>query len=249
LLDRIAEAAGSEGFPDLRTVLYGAAPSSTQTRERALAALGPVLHQVYGLTETSGSITELTPADASSAAGSVGRPYPWVTLEIRDPASAAPVATGTPGEVWTRSAQHTPGYAGRPVATAALVTADGWLRTGDVGWLDGDGLLHLTDRLSDLIVTGGDNVSPAEVEEVLRRHPSVADASVFGLPDPRWGEAVTAAVVLREGETTTEAELAAHAAGGLAAYKRPQRIHLRTELPRNAAGKVLRRALKETYAP
>lgn len=256
LLDRIAAAAGSERFPDLQTVLYGAAPSSAQTRERAQAALGPVLHQVYGLTETTGSITELTPEDARGAggpaAGSVGRPYPWVTIEIRDPASGTAVATGTPGEVWTHSAQNTPGYAGRPAATAALLTADGWLRTGDVGWLDADGLLHLTDRLSDLIVTGGDNVSPAEVEEVLRRHPDVADAAVFGVPDPRWGEAVTAAVVLREGATATEADLAAlaaHAAGGLAAYKRPQRIHVRTELPRNAAGKVLRRALKETYAP
>jgi acyl-CoA synthetase (AMP-forming)/AMP-acid ligase II len=151
------------------------------------------------------------------------------------------------GEVWTRSTQNTPGYFGRAAETAELLTEDGWLRTGDGGHLDDDGNLFLTDRVKDMVITGGENVYPAEVEAVLRRHPGVADVAVYGVPDPRWGEAVAAAVVRRDPALTAD-ELVAWTDGLLAGYKRPRRVLLLDELPRNAAGKVLRRRLRETTA-
>jgi long-chain acyl-CoA synthetase len=243
------EAPAGSAFPALRTVLYGASPISAEVQQRALELFGPVLHQVYGLSETTGSITELAassdlPAD-SPLHRSAGRPYPWIELEIRDPATGSPLPPHVFGEVWTRSAQNTPGYCGLPAETAELLTADGWLRTGDGGHLDDDGNLFLTDRVKDMVITGGENVYPAEVEAVLRRHPGVADVAVFGVPDPRWGEAVAAAVVPRDPSLTTD-ELVAFSHGLLAGYKRPRTVLLLAELPRNAAGKVLRRRLRDT---
>jgi long-chain acyl-CoA synthetase len=241
------EAPDGSVFPALRTVLYGASPISTQTQEAARALFGPVLHQVYGLSETTGSLTEMVPAPDLPADSplhrSAGRAYPWIELEIRDPGTGERLPANTFGEVWTRSAQNSPGYFGLPEETAQLLTLDGWLRTGDGGHLDDDGHLFLTDRVKDLIISGGENVYPAEVETVLRRHPDVADVAVFGLPDDRWGETVAAAVVPRG--TVSAADLIAFTDGRLAGYKRPRTVRIVDELPRNAAGKVLRRVLRD----
>jgi long-chain acyl-CoA synthetase len=235
-------------FPALRTVLYGASPISAEVQARALALFGPVLHQVYGLSETTGSITEMAarpdlPAD-SPLYRSAGRAYPWIEIEIRNPATGRRLPANSFGEVWTRSAQNTPGYFGRAAETSELLTADGWLRTGDGGHLDDDGNLFLTDRVKDMVISGGENVYPAEVETVLRRHPAVVDVAVFGVPDDRWGEAVAAAVVARSPDVTP-AELVDFTEGLLAGYKRPRLLLLVDELPRNAAGKILRRVLRD----
>jgi long-chain acyl-CoA synthetase len=243
------EAPAGAAFPALRTILYGASPISSDVQERALALFGPVLHQVYGLSETTGSITELAaradlPAD-DPLYRSAGKRYPWIELEIRDPGTGERMPPHAFGEVWTRSAQNTPGYFGLAGETAELLTEDGWLRTGDGGHLDDDGNLFLTDRVKDLVITGGENVYPAEVEAVLRRHPGVADVAVYGVPDPRWGEAVAAAVVRRDPALTAR-EVVAFTDGLLAGYKRPRTVLLLDELPRNAAGKVLRRRLRDT---
>ena len=199
-----AEAPDGTTFPALRTVLYGASPISAETQDAALRLFGPVLHQVYGLSETTGSLTEFVPGPDLArrlAAAPLGRAAVPVDRagdpRPRDRGRRVPAHTF--GEVWTRSAQNSPGYFGLPEETAALLTADGWLRTGDGGHLDDDGYLFLTDRVKDLVITGGENVYPAEVEAVLRQHPDVADVAVFGLPDDRWGEVVAAAVVARTG--------------------------------------------------
>ena len=152
---------------------------------------------------------------------------------------------GSPGEIWTRSAQNTPGYAGDPVATQRLLTVDGWLRTGDIGYLDDEGRLFVTDRLKELIITGGENVVPAEVESVLREHDDIADVAVVGLPDPRWGEVVTAVVVPRPGRTPSLDDVVAFSADRLVGYKRPRALHLVGELPRGMTGKVRKHALVE----
>lgn len=245
------EAERDSNFPDLELIVYGASPITPAAQARALATFGPVLHQVYGMSETTGAFTEM-PADRDRRADSplwrsAGRPYPWVELQIRDPVTELPVPVGRPGEVWTRSAQNSPGYFGLPEETAALRSADGWLRTGDGGYLDQDGFLFLTDRVKDLVISGGENVYPAEVEAVLLRHQEVAEVAVFALPDERWGESVAAAVVLHPGSAASAADIVDFTAGLLAGYKRPRTVVLVPELPRNPTGKVLRRRLQEWY--
>ena len=246
-LQGLCDVAGSEGFPDLRVVVYGAAPMSAATRTAVMETFDCALVHVYGMTETTGTITqhELAHDDAAIDVPCVGRPYPWVELTIRDPATCMALPAGSSGEIWTRSAQNTPGYAGDPVATQRLLTVDGWLRTGDIGYLDDEGRLFVTDRLKELIITGGENVVPAEVESVLREHDDIADVAVVGLPDPRWGEVVTAVVVPRPGRTPTLDDVVAFSADRLVGYKRPRALHLVGELPRGMTGKVRKHALVE----
>ncbi|GAA3759066.1 fatty acid--CoA ligase [Plantactinospora mayteni] len=252
MITRLCEAAESDAtFPDLRAIVYGAAPITPEAQSAALHTFGPVLHHVYGMSETTGAFTEM-PADPDLPADSpllrsAGRPYPWVELEIRDPETGASVPTGEYGEVWTRSAQNTPGYFRLPEETRTLLTDDGWLRTGDGGRLDAEGRLFLTDRVKDMVITGGENVYPEEVEEVLRRHPGVAEVAVFGVADARWGEAVAAAVVPRPDCVPTPEELVAFTDGLLAGYKRPRTVVVVDALPRNPTGKILRRRLQEQY--
>jgi long-chain acyl-CoA synthetase len=246
-LQGLCDVAGSEGFPDLRVVVYGAAPMSAATRTAVMKTFDCALVHVYGMTETTGTITqhELAHDDATIDVPCVGRPYPWVELTIRDPATCMPLPAGSSGEIWTRSTQNTPGYAGDPVATQRLLTVDGWLRTGDIGYLDDEGRLFVTDRLKELIITGGENVVPAEVESVLREHDDIADVAVVGLPDPRWGEVVTAVVVPQPGRTPTLDDVVGFSADRLVGYKRPRALHLVGELPRGMTGKVRKHALVE----
>ena len=249
MLADLCAAAGADGLPHLTTVVFGAASINEPTQRAVLDTLRCTLIHVYGLSETTGSITQLaTPADAPPAERrrrirSAGRPFESVELSVRDPATGAPVPAGAVGEIWTRSEQNTPGYAGLPGATRELLTPDGWLRTGDAGYLDADGYLYVTDRVKDMIITGGENVYPAEVEAVLRQHERIADVAVVGLPDDRWGERVTAVVVPR-GDVDAD-EVMAFAAGRLAGYKRPRSVVVVDELPRNAVGKVQKASLIE----
>lgn len=243
-------AAAPDGLelPDLRAVMYGASPISEQTQRAAHDLFGPVLHQLYGLSETTGAFTEM-PARADLDPGSplwrsAGLPYPWVELEVRDPASGRRCGPGEFGEVRVRSEQNTPGYFGLPEETAELLPGDGWLRTGDGGHLDESGHLFLTERIKDLIISGGENVYPAEVEHALRRHADVLDAAAVGVPDERWGEAVEAVVVLRRESSTSADDLTRWAADRLAGYKRPRRIVVLGDLPSNATGKVLRHRVR-----
>jgi long-chain acyl-CoA synthetase len=234
------------GFPDLQVVVYGAAPMSAETQAAVLDTFDCTLLHVYGMTETTGSITQhaLARRDIGKPQ-TAGMPYPGIELTIRDPKTCTALPSRSPGEIWTRSAQNTPGYAGDAEATRRLLTDDGWLRTGDIGYLDDAGRLFVTDRLKDLIITGGENVVPAEVESVLRTHDDIADVAVVGLPDVRWGEVVTAVVVPRPGRSLSLDDVVTFTADRLAGYKRPRALYLVDDLPRGATGKVRKRELVE----
>jgi acyl-CoA synthetase (AMP-forming)/AMP-acid ligase II len=245
------EAKPGDDFSSLQSIAYGASPITLKTQQASMRILKCNLFQLYGLTETTGGISQLDAADHGDDVEyllrSAGKPYQWVELEIRgeDGSSMPP---GVVGEICTRSAQNTIGYYGRPAETAQLLDPDGWLHTGDAGHLDLNGYLFITDRIKDMIITGGENVYPIEVETVLRRHPAIADVSVIGLPDPQWVEAVIAVVVLTDESAAVEAEIAAYAAQHIAGYKCPRRFVFVDELPRNATGKVLKRVLRDRYS-
>ena len=241
----------------LRTIFYGASPISEDVLVRSMAALGCDFAQVYGLTETTGAITSLMPADhdpdgpRSGLLRSAGRPFDHVELRIVDAGAGATVPVGAVGEVWTRSDQNMLGYWNKPDETASVLSGDGWFRTGDAGWLDAEGFLFLHDRIKDMIVSGGENVYPAEVENALLAHPWVADAAVIGVPDDRWGETVKAVVVRAPGAPDDEDDLAADIIAAtrsrLAHYKCPTSIDFVDALPRNPSGKVLKRELRAPY--
>jgi long-chain acyl-CoA synthetase len=208
--------------------------------------------QVYGLTETTGAITQLVgddhdPSGRPHLLRSCGKPYPWVELRIVDAMTGADKPAGEVGELWTRSRQNMAGYWDNETATGEAITPDGWFRTGDAGYLDDDGYVYLHDRVKDMIVTGGENVYPAEVENVLMTHPAVADVAVIGVPDEKWGEAVKAIVVRAADADPSEDELIAFAREGLAGYKLPKSVDFAEVLPRNPSGKLLKRELREPY--
>jgi acyl-CoA synthetase (AMP-forming)/AMP-acid ligase II len=178
---------------------------------------------------------------------SVGRPYPWVELRIVDPLTRAACGPHDVGEVWLRAPNVMAGYFNRAEETAAALSADGWLRTGDGGYLDDAGYLFLTDRINDMIVSGGENVFPVEVEEALAQHPAVDQVAVIGVPDERWGETLKALVVLRPGAVASADELTAFARERLAGYKLPRSVDFVSDLPRTPSGKVLKRELRVRF--
>ncbi len=241
----------------LRTVFYGASPISEDVLVRSMEALGCDFAQVYGLTETSGAITSLMPDEhdpngpRSGLLRSAGRPFDHVELRIVDTETGAELPAGEVGEVWTRSDQNMLGYWNREAETAAVLSDDGWFRTGDAGWLDANGYLFLHDRIKDMIVSGGENIYPAEVENVLIAHPGVADAAVIGVPDDRWGETVKAIVVRSAGASVDDEALAADIMAAtrarLSHYKCPTSVDFVESLPRNPSGKVLKRQLRQPY--
>jgi long-chain acyl-CoA synthetase len=238
-------------FGALTTLTYGASPIAASVLEKAIATMGCDFIQVYGLTETSGAITQLEAADHDPVGRpellrSCGKPYPWVEVRIVD-AAGEDVSDGQVGELWTRSVQNMAGYWNNPAATAAVLTPDGWFRTGDAGYRDAEGFLYLHDRVKDMIVTGGENVYPIEVENVLMRHPRVADVAVIGVPDETWGEAVKAVVVAAPGGTPAPDELIGFCRQHLAGYKCPKSVDYATTLPRNPSGKLLKRELRAPY--
>ena len=232
----------------LRRVYYGAAPAPLDLVCRAMRALGCDFVQVYGMTEIGGSGTYLPPADhdpegENPRMRSVGKPYPWVEIRILDPETGRALPSGEIGEVALRTDMLMKGYWKRPEATADRIR-DGWFLTGDAGSLDADGYLYIHDRVNDMIISGGENIYPAEVENCLFSHPDVADAAVVGAPSERWGETVRAVVVRRPGSDVTAEDIIAHARARIAHYKCPAEVIFTDALPRNAAGKVLRRELR-----
>ena len=237
-------------FSRLKYVTYGASPIPLDLMREAMRVMGCGFVQMYGMTETTGTIVALDPEDhvpeGSPRMRSVGRPLAGVEIKVIDEAGR-PVGVGTVGEIATRSNKNMRGYWNNPEATAATIDADGWLRTGDAGYLDADGYLYIHDRVKDMIISGGENVYPAEVENALYSHPAVADVAVIGVPDPKWGEAVKACVVLKPGKALSEADLIAHARTLIAGYKCPKTVDFIPALPRNPSGKILRRELRAPY--
>jgi long-chain acyl-CoA synthetase len=245
--------AADRDYTALRSIVYGASPITNEVLLRAMKTFRCPFIQVYGLTETTGAITQLPAADHETEGPrarllrSAGKPFPWVTLRVVDPASRRDCRAGEVGEVWTRSVQNFKGYWNRPDETTRTLTHDGWLKTGDAGFLDEEGYLFLTDRVKDMIISGGENVYPAEVENVLAEHPAVADVAVIGVPDQRWGETVKAIVVRRPGRDPRPEEIIAFARERLAHFKCPTSVDFAEALPRTPSGKLLKRELREPY--
>jgi len=245
--------AAERDYSALRAIAYGAAPITTPVLKASLRTFGCALFGLYGLTETTGGVIALEPEDHDPGGPrehllrSAGRPYPWVELKIVDPVSAEALPPHSVGEVWLRGPNVTPGYFNRPAETAAALTSDGWLRTGDGGYVDEEGYLFLTDRIKDMIVSGGENVYPVEVEEALAQHADVDDVAVIGVPDGHWGEAVKALVVPRPSAQPAAEDLIAFARERLAGYKLPRSVEFVDELPRTPSGKVLKRELRERH--
>jgi o-succinylbenzoate---CoA ligase len=222
--------------PGLRAVLLGGGPLPPELIRRALSLGWPVV-PTYGMTESASGITAMSTVDAGARLGSAGRALPGVELRIREPAGDGV------GDIEVRGPSVFAGYFGRPDETAAVLAADGWYRTGDLGSVDADGYLSVADRRLDLLVSGGENVYPAEIEAVLAGHPAVADAGVVPRPDSRWGAVPVAAVVIRTGATDTDDQLAAYCRERLARFKVPATIVRLPSIPRFASGKLNRRAL------
>ncbi len=235
----------------LDCVYYGGSPTPLPLLTAALRAFPCGFLQLYGMTEAGGAISYLSPADHDPTGRdprmrSAGRPYPWVDIRVQDPAGQS-LPPGEIGEIAVRTPTVMLGYAGRPDATAAVLR-DGWLLTGDAGYLDEDGFLYIVDRVRDMIISGGENIFPSEIEAVIAQHPAVREVVVIGVPSPRWGEEVCAVVACESGERLTPDALEAFLRERIAGYKRPRRLVFVDALPRNATGKVLRRVLKERFA-
>jgi long-chain acyl-CoA synthetase len=240
----------SADFSRLSHILYGASPIPLELLRESVEMFGCDFCQQYGMTETSGTVTYLPPEDHGTVATprmrSAGRPLPGVELRIVDDAGRA-LAAGEVGEITVRSPMNMAGYWKREEATRATIDAEGWLHTGDAGYLDADGYLYIHDRLKDMIISGGENIYPAEVESALYDHPDVAEAAVIGVPDARWGEAVKAVVVRHPGASVDAETLIAFVAERIARFKLPKSVDFIDALPRNASGKILRRELRAPY--
>ncbi|GAA3207891.1 AMP-binding protein [Actinocorallia longicatena] len=247
-------AAKDADFSALRQIVYGASPISEPLLERAVALFGAEFFQSYGLTETIGVTTLLGPDQHrpdNPVAGrlrSAGKAVPGIEVAVADLVTGEFAETGVVGEVVTRGPSVTTGYWRNPEATEAAFLPGGWLRTGDAGSMDADGYLYLHDRLKDMIVSGGENVYPAEVESVLAGHPSVLECAVIGVPSDRWGETPLAVVVRRPGAPeATSQEVIAWLRERLAHFKCPTAVEFAAELPRNASGKILKRELRKPW--
>jgi o-succinylbenzoate---CoA ligase len=219
-LIRLLEAGADLSAP--RAILIGGGPVPEDALRRALDR-GATVVQTYGMTETCSQVTTLAPSDAERKVGSAGRPLLTSHIRIED------------GEILVQG----------PTVSRGAIDPDGWLRTGDLGHIDDEGFLYVTGRRGEIIVTGGENVMPAEVEAVLVAHPAVADAAVLGRPDPEWQEAVCALVVMEARSETSEEELRSHCAASLAPFKVPKQVDFVESLPRTPSGKLLRGKLPE----
>ncbi|KTE38569.1 MULTISPECIES: fatty acid--CoA ligase [unclassified Sphingopyxis] len=237
-------------FGRLKYILYGAAPIPLELLRQCIKMFGADFIQAYGMTETTGTICMLPPEDhdpeGNQRMRSAGKPLPGVEIRILgDDGQALPV--GEVGEVVTRSSNNMIGYWNLPEATAKTMTADGWIHTGDAGYLDADGYLYIHDRMKDMIISGGENVYPAEVESAIFGHPAVQEVAVIGIPDAKWGETVKAVVVPKPGMSVDEGDIIAWTRERIAPFKCPRSIDVIEALPRNASGKILRKDLRAPY--
>ncbi|WP_068073613.1 long-chain-fatty-acid--CoA ligase [Novosphingobium lentum] len=235
----------------LERMIYGASPIGESVLRRAMAAFGCRFTHAYGMTETSGTVVSLAPQDHDpdgphpERLRSCGKPFPWVDVIIVDPATGERAAAGNVGEIRIRSAMNMAGYWHKPAETSATVDPGGWLCTGDAAWQDADGYLYIHDRYKDMIVSGGENIYPAELENVLLAHPQIAEVGVIGTPHAHWGETPRAYVVTRSGgQSPSEADVIAFTRERLARYKCPTSVVFVAALPRNASGKLLKRDLR-----
>ena len=244
-------------YRSLQLISYGGSPISDRVLTDAMATFGCGFLQVYGLTEIAGSATFLMPEDHAASGPkaallrSAGRPVPGARIRIVDPVSGQDVPEGATGEVLIESPGNMIGYWKNDAATAQVFpegrnARGGWFRSGDGGYLK-DGYLFIHDRIKDMIISGGENIYPAEIENLLMQHPAVADGAIIGVPDETWGEAVKACVVLRPGAALTAPELIAWMRERMAHYKCPKSVDFVDTLPRNPSGKLLKRVLREPY--
>jgi acyl-CoA synthetase (AMP-forming)/AMP-acid ligase II len=256
VIQTIINAPGVEqaDLSSLELLGYGASPIGDAVLRKAIAVLGCRFTQSYGMTETAGTIVSLPPSDhqpddpeRAALLRSCGKALPWVELALFDPSTKQQVPTGEVGEIWVRTTMNMKGYRNKPKETANTITPDGWLRTGDAAYANADGYLFLFDRFKDMIVSGAENIYPAEVENALYDHPSIAEVAVIGVPSERWGETPKAMVVLKPGMSATPDELIDFARTRLARYKCPSSIEFVDALPRNASGKVLKKDLRAPY--
>ena len=245
IVDLPAEVRARYDVSSMRSLVIAAAPCPMRVKEQALAMFGPVLYEFYGSTEL-GVNTVLRPEDVLRKPGSCGRAAPGVELAILDDAGR-PAAPGTPGELFVRRYDGVfDEYYRNPAATAQTSRGE-WMSVGDVAWVDAEGFVYICDRKRDMIISGGVNIYPAEIEDALHRHPAVEDAAVFGVPDPDWGERVHAAVQLRPGRGVTPGELLEFCRAHLADYKTPREVSFHEAFPRDTAGKLVKRLLREPY--
>jgi len=239
-------------YKDLRQITYGASPIAEETLRRAMEVFKCDFAQGYGMTETTAVVSYLFPSDHKRAVAeqpalllSAGRPVVGTEVRIVDD-DDQPVANGTIGEIIARGPQLMRCYWNLADESAEALRG-GWMHTGDAGIVDDDGYIFIQDRVKDMIVSGGENVYPRTVEDVLFQHPAVADVAVIGVPDEQWGETVKAIVVLKQDATATAEELMEHCRGKLGGFERPRSVDFVTELPRNPSGKVIKRELREPF--
>jgi acyl-CoA synthetase (AMP-forming)/AMP-acid ligase II len=239
-------------YEQLRQITYGASPIAEQTLRRAMEVFKCDFAQGYGMTETTAVLTYLFPEDHKRAVReepglllSAGRPVVGTDVRVVDD-DDQPVPTGEIGEIIARGPQLMRGYWNLADESAHALRG-GWMHTGDAGTMDERGYIYIQDRVKDMIVSGGENVYPRVVEDVLFQHPAIADAAVIGVPDEQWGETVKAVVVLKEGASATDEEIIDFCRGRLGGFERPRSVDFIAVLPRNPSGKVLKRELREPY--
>lgn len=243
-------------FAALKTYTYGAAPMPPPLLRAAMEAWPETdFIQVYGLTEVAGVATHLMPDEHRTAVAdghperlvSAGRPIPGVEVRIVSPDTLEELPVGEHGEIWLKTEQLMKGFLGKPEETAAVITEDGWFRTGDMGKVDEDGFVFVQDRLKDMIISGGENIYSPEVERVLAEHPAVLECAIIGVPDDTWGESVKAVVALKPDTSATEAEIIDYCREHLAHFKCPKSVDVIEALPRNPTGKILKKDLRKPY--
>lgn len=243
--------AATTDFSNFKYLMYGAAPMPLELLKQAVATMPTTRFlQAYGMTETAGTVSVLLPEDHSVEGNrrmrSAGKACPGVQIEVRGPDNKE-VPRGAIGEVCILSPTNTPGYWKLPDATAKTIDPDGWLHTGDAGVMDEDGYVYIQDRIKDMIISGGENVYPAEVESAIYGHPAIAEVAVIGVPSAKWGEEVKACVVPKPGCAVDADDVIAWARERIAAFKAPKSIDIIPVMPRNASGKILRRELRAPY--
>lgn len=244
MLYRLLESKTQPWNPHLRLVLLGGAAPSPELVQQCLAENIPV-STTYGLTEAASQVATATPEQVVAKPGTVGKPLIFTQVRIVND-DEQDVVIGEIGEVLVSGPTVMHGYHNNPEANAKTLR-DGWLHTGDIGYLDKDGDLWIVQRRSDLIITGGENVYPAEIEAVLRQHPSVREAVIIGLEDPEWGQRVAAVIQLRDGQTISEESLIQFMRQNLAGYKQPRLLRIVSDLPQTGSGKINRAALKALF--